>query len=141
VWGGRSRGGPGWSRRARGPGSPSSRWRGRLANASAAAAYEALPLPDPSEEAWRFTDLAGFDPAAFGHVPVPGTVTDVPQLVELDVAGLATVTEDGIEIERAPDGITFAPLDEAHPRLYELVGWSEEFAPHNAAVWQHRLFV
>jgi Fe-S cluster assembly protein SufD len=62
-------------------------------------------------------------------------------MLELDVAGLATITEAGIEIERAPDGITFAPLDESHERLYSLVGWDEKFAAHNAAVWQHGLLV
>jgi Fe-S cluster assembly protein SufD len=109
--------------------------------AEAAARYAELPLPNTSEEAWRFTDLKGFDPGAFGHVPVPGTVTDVPQLLDLDVAALATVSEDGIEIERAPEEITFAPLDDGHERLYELVGWNEKFAAHNAAVWRHGLLV
>ena len=115
--------------------------RARLANALAAARYAELPVPDTTEEAWRFTDLKGFDPAAFGQVLVPGEVTKVEQMLELDVAGVATVTEAGIEIERAPDGITFAPLGEDNERLYSLVGWNEKFAAHNAAVWQHGLFV
>jgi len=112
-----------------------------LADARAAAAYAELPLPDTTEEAWRFTDLRGFDPAAFGHVPVPGDVTKVQQMLELDVAGVATVTEAGVEIERAPEGITFEPLGEDDPLLYSLVGWNEKFAAHNAAVWQHGLLV
>ncbi len=62
-------------------------------------------------------------------------------MLDLDVAGLATISEGGVEIERAPDGVTFAPLDEAHERLYSLVGWDEKFAAHNAAVWQHGLLV
>jgi len=62
-------------------------------------------------------------------------------MVDLDVSGLATVTADGIEIERVPDGITFAPLPEDHERLYSLVGWDEKFAAHNAAMWQHGLLV
>jgi Fe-S cluster assembly protein SufD len=62
-------------------------------------------------------------------------------MLELDVAGLATITEAGIEIERAPEGITFAPLTEEHERLYSLVGWDEKFAAHNAAVWEHGLLV
>ena len=36
--------------------------------------YRSLPLPDTSMEAWRFTDLRGFDPDAFaqdGNVAVP----------------------------------------------------------------------
>jgi Fe-S cluster assembly protein SufD len=108
--------------------------------ATAAARYAELPLPDTTEEHWRFTDLKGFDPDAFGangQVQVPGPET----MLELDTAGLAVVTEDGVEIERAPDGITFEPLDEAHPRLHELVGADEKFAAHNAAVWQHGLLV
>jgi Fe-S cluster assembly protein SufD len=116
-----------------------------MANPAAAERFEALPIPDTTEEAWRFTDLRGFDPASFSHVPVPGqgdeTVTDVPQLLDLDVAGLATVTEAGITIERAPGGITFEPLDEADSRLYSLVGWNEKFAAHNAALWRHGLLV
>ena len=32
-------------------------------------------------------------------------------------------------------------LDESNPRLYELVGWNEKFAAHNAAVWEHGLLV
>ena len=104
--------------------------------------YRELPLPDTTEEHWRFTDLRGFDPDAFGHgsgtVPETGAAKT---MVDLDVAGLATITETGITIERAPDGVTFAPLDEGHERLYSLVGWDEKFAAHNAAVWQHGLLV
>ena len=104
--------------------------------------YRELPLPDTTEEHWRFTDLRGFDPDSFGQVQgtVPGTGADQTML-DLDVAGLATIGEDGVKIERAPDGITFAPLDEGHDRLYSLVGWDEKFAAHNAAVWQHGLLV
>ncbi|MGZ4397945.1 MAG: Fe-S cluster assembly protein SufD, partial [Gaiellaceae bacterium] len=35
----------------------------------------------------------------------------------------------------------FEPLTEEHERLYGLVGWSEKFAAHNAAMWQHGLLV
>jgi len=111
-------------------------------NAEALAQYQALAVPDTTEEHWRFTDLRGFDPDSFEHVP--GTVPRTgPQqtMLELDVAGLATITESGIEIARAPEGITFAKLDEGHERLYSLVGWDEKFAAHNAAVWQHGLLV
>jgi Fe-S cluster assembly protein SufD len=104
--------------------------------------YRELPLPDTTEEHWRFTDLKGFDPDAFGQVP--GTVPETRPagtMLDLDVAGLATITEAGISVERVPEGITFAPLDESHERLYSLVGWEEKFAAHNAAVWQHGLLV
>jgi len=108
--------------------------------AAAAERYAELPLPDTTQEHWRFTNLKGFDPDSFvsnGQVQVPGTAT----MLELDTAGLAVVTESGIEIEQAPEGVTFEPLDEGHPRLQELVGAEEKFAAHNAALWQHGLLV
>ena len=108
--------------------------------AAAAERYAALPLPDTTEEHWRFTDLKGFDPDAFtanGQVPAPGTET----MLDLDAAGLATVTETGVHIERAPEGVTFELLDENHPRLHELVGHDEKFAAHNAALWKQGLLV
>jgi Fe-S cluster assembly protein SufD len=111
-------------------------------NAEALARYEELPLPDTTQEHWRFTDLRGFDPDSYGHVP--GTVPETrpaETMLDLDVAGLATISESGIAIERAPDGITFQRLDESDERLYSLVGWDEKFAAHNAAVWQHGLLV
>jgi Fe-S cluster assembly protein SufD len=114
-----------------------------MSRADALAAYERLPHPDTTEEHWRFTDLRGFDPDAFaekGTVPERGLSLGHGML-ELDVAGLATISETGVEIERAPDGVTFAPLDEEQERLYSLVGWDEKFAAHNAALWQYGLLV
>jgi Fe-S cluster assembly protein SufD len=108
-----------------------------LAKAEAAEAYRSLPLPDTSEEHWRFTDLKGFEPESF----VGGGATEISTLLDLDVAGYATVTENGIEIERAPEGVRFEPLPEDHERLYSLVGWDEKFAAHNAAMWAHGLLV
>jgi Fe-S cluster assembly protein SufD len=111
-----------------------------VARAAAAQRYAELPLPGTTEEHWRFTDLKGFDPDAFtanGQVPVPGTET----MLELDAAALATVTENGVHIERAPEGVTFELLDENHPRLHELVGYDEKFAAHNAAMWKQGLLV
>ncbi|MGI8480158.1 MAG: SufB/SufD family protein [Gaiellaceae bacterium] len=105
--------------------------------------YRALPLPTTSDEAWRFTDLKGFDPDAFvqnGHVRGQTPVVSAKAMLAIDVSGLATVSESGIQIERAPDGITFEPLRE-HARLGELVGTDEKFAAHNAAMWQHGLLV
>ena len=110
-----------------------------MGRAEALERYQALPLPTTSEEAWRFTDLEGFDPDSFSSNGASGTVA--PGLVDVDVTAVATVTETGIEIERAPEGVTFAPLPEDHPRIGELVGWEEKFAAHNAAMWQHGLLV
>ena len=116
-----------------------------MARAELLERYQALPLPTTRDEHWRFTDLRGFDPDAFvenGHVPVPGTgARPGESMLEIDVDALATVSEDGIEIERAPKEITFEPLDENHELLGTLVGTDEKFAAHNAAEWKHGLLV
>jgi Fe-S cluster assembly protein SufD len=111
-----------------------------LDRAAAAAAYQELPLPSTAEESWRFTDLRGFDPESFA---ANGAVAPAAAagLLDIDVAAIAHVGEGGIQIERAPEGIRFEPLDENHPRLGELVGHDEKFAAHNAAVWKHGLLV
>jgi Fe-S cluster assembly protein SufD len=128
-----------------------------MASADALAAYERLPLPDTTEEHWRFTDLRGFDPDAFldaggtsrfpqtrgqaASQPLQTRDMSVETMLELDVAALATISEAGVQVEHAPEGITFAPLAEEHERLYSLVGWDEKFAAHNAALWKHGLLV
>jgi Fe-S cluster assembly protein SufD len=104
--------------------------------------YNALPVPDTTQEHWRFTDLRGFDPDAFGHDRRQAPDAPVPSMLELDVAAEAVVTETGIEIVRAPEGIRFEPLRDDHERLGSLVGWQDDkFAAHNAAAWQHGLLV
>ena len=108
-----------------------------MSRSDALAAYEKLPLPDTTEEHWRFTDLRDFDPDAFEGA----ASAEIETMLDLDVAGYATVTADGIEIEKAPEGLIFAPLPEENERLYSLVGWDEKFAAHNAALWQNGLLV
>jgi Fe-S cluster assembly protein SufD len=113
--------------------------------------YRSLPLPDTSMEAWRFTDLRGFDPDTFaenGHVEgtVPGTVTEsVPELrrdmLEIDVSGLASAEGGKVEIDKLPNGVEFAALPEDHERLGTLVGAEDKFTAHNAASWQSGLLV
>jgi Fe-S cluster assembly protein SufD len=101
--------------------------------------YRSLPLPDTKQEAWRFTDLRGFDPDAFSANGARSVVR-AEQMLEIDVAGLATVSEGGIEIERAPEGIVFEPLTD-HELLGSLVGPENKFTAHNAAAWRHGLLV
>src|SRR5438093_10272332 len=96
-------------------------------------------MPTTKDEAWRFTDLSGFDPDAFA-ADGAAEVATAPAMLEIDAAGIAHVSEAGIEIERAPDGVRFEPLVD-HPRLGELVGWDEKFAAHNAAMWERGLLV
>jgi Fe-S cluster assembly protein SufD len=108
-----------------------------MSRADALAAYERLPIPDTTEEHWRFTDLRGFDPETF----TGAASAEISTMLDLDVAGYATVTADGIEISRAPEGVTFELLSENEELLYSLVGWDEKFAAHNAAMWKHGLLV
>ncbi len=113
-----------------------------MSKAEALERYRELPVPDTTQEAWRFTDLRGFDPDSFDHAPVSETGTGpAGTMLDLDVSGLAVVTEHGIEIERAPEGIRFEPLTDDAERLYDLVGWDTKFTAHNAAMWKHGLYV
>jgi Fe-S cluster assembly protein SufD len=59
--------------------------------------------------------------------------------LDLDVAGRAVVTESGIEIVSAPDGITFEPLPADYPS--QLIPDDDKFAMENLAQWQHGLLV
>jgi Fe-S cluster assembly protein SufD len=110
-----------------------------VARADLVERYQALPLPTTADEHWRFTDLKGFDPDAFSADGAARAAV-APAMLDVDVAGLAHVTEGGIEIVRAPEGVTFEPLSD-HERLGSLVGADEKFAAHNAASWQHGLLV
>jgi Fe-S cluster assembly protein SufD len=105
---------------------------------AAAKRYEELPLPTTADEHWRFTSLRGFAPN--GHVPTPneGTRPAGPML-DLDVAGRAVVTEAGIEIVSAPEGVTFEPLPADYPA--SIVPDDDKFALENLARWQHGLLV
>jgi Fe-S cluster assembly protein SufD len=101
--------------------------------------YRSLPLPDTSMEAWRFTDLRGFDPDSFvqnGSVGAPAR-----DMLEIDVSGLATAAGGKVEIDKLPDGVEFAALPEDHERLGTLVGADDKFTAHNAASWQGGLLV
>jgi Fe-S cluster assembly protein SufD len=107
-----------------------------LTRKDAAKRYEELPLPTTADEHWRFTDLRGFDP-----VSDAGTVSDTftAPVLDLDVAGRVHVTESGIEVVSAPDGIIF----EALPADYDatLIPEDDKFALENLARWQHGLLV
>jgi Fe-S cluster assembly protein SufD len=102
--------------------------------------YQALPFPTTSDEHWRFTDLKGFDPDSFSANGAK-TVQRAGSMLDVETAALAHVSEAGIEIERAPEGVVFEPLTEKHELLGTLVGTDEKFAAHNAAEWRHGLLV
>ena len=108
-----------------------------MSRSDALAAYEELPLPDTTEEHWRFTDLRGFDPDSFEGA----ASAEIETMLDLDVAGYATVTADGDRHREGARGHHLRAADRGHERLYSLVGWDEKFAAHNAALWQHGLLV
>ena len=114
-----------------------------MARPGALERYREIPLPTTIEESWRFTDLKGFDPDSFasnGHARGQTPVVASEAMLEIDTAGIVTVSESGIEVARAPDGIRFEPLAD-HELLGTLVGSEEKFAAHNAAMWEHGLLV
>jgi Fe-S cluster assembly protein SufD len=107
--------------------------------------YADLPMPSTADEHWRFTDLRDFDPDSFvrdGHGQGPGPQPRPTEtLLDVDVAAMATVDENGITIvKEAPEGVTFEPFTD-HEQLGRLVGIDEKFAAHNAAVWEYGLLV
>ena len=102
--------------------------------------YNALPVPDKTEEPWMFTDLAGFDPDTFSANGAATPTAGDSTLLDIAVAGVARVSEGGILIERAPDGVRFEPLAE-HELLGTLVGADDKFSTHNLAAWEHGLLV
>ena len=107
--------------------------------AAALERYRALPLPSTTDEHWRFTDLRGFDPDAFS-VNGARARSAGASMLDIDAAAVAEATEGGIEIVRAPEGITFAPLED-HGLLGTLVGPEDKLTAHNAALWKHGLLV
>jgi Fe-S cluster assembly protein SufD len=108
-----------------------------LTREQAAQRFDELPLPTTADEHWRFTDLRGFDPNVSDASKVSDTFSR-PAL-DLEVAGRAHVTESGIEILQAPEGVTFEPLPADYPS--QLIPDDDKFALENLARWQHGLLV
>jgi Fe-S cluster assembly protein SufD len=110
---------------------------GTITREQAAKRFDELPLPSTADEHWRFTDLRGFSVPEQLSDTVP--VADTRPALNLDVAGRARVTENGIEILQAPEGVTFEPLPADYPS--QLIPDDDKFALENLARWQHGLLV
>ena len=67
-------------------------------------------------------------------------VSDTRPTLDLDVAGRALVTESGIEILSAPDGVTLRAARRATTRP-TLIPDDDKFAAENLAHWEHGLLV
>jgi len=111
-----------------------------MTRAAALERYRKMPLPKPNEEAWRFTDLTGFDPDSY-EPAASARPAQIAPLAELEVEGSARIDESGVEILEAPEGIVFSPLDENDARIGSLIGTDDKFAASNAAFWKHGLLV
>ena len=87
---------------------------------AALARYQELPVPDTTQEAWRFTNLRGFDPNTYDAEPDESMFQTESMLPELEVAGWAEVSETGLRIHSVPtvEGVRFELLDENDPRLH-----------------------
>ncbi|HUZ82380.1 MAG TPA: Fe-S cluster assembly protein SufD [Gaiellaceae bacterium] len=107
-----------------------------LTREQAAKRFAELPLPSTKDEHWRFTDLRGFDPK---EVPDAAAVSHARPALDLDVDGRALVTENGIEILSAPDGVRFELLP--HDYAATLIPDDDRFAAENLARWEHGLLV
>ncbi len=110
-----------------------------LTREQAAQRFAELPLPSTKDEHWRFTDLRGFDPAPNGHGGGQSLDVSARAMLELDVAARARVTESGIEILSAPEGVRFELLPRDHAAT--LIPDDDRFAAENLARWEHGLLV
>ena len=112
-----------------------------LTREQAAKRFAELPLPSTADEHWRFTDLRGFTSVSDTFVAgAETTVSDTSSpALDVEVAGRAVVTERGIEIVSAPEGVRFEPL----PTDYDakLIPDDDKFALENLARWEHGLLV
>jgi Fe-S cluster assembly protein SufD len=106
-----------------------------LTRDQAATRFAELPLPSTKDEHWRFTDLRGFSPQEVSDTKV----SDTKPALDLDVAARAVVTENGIEIVSAPEGVTFELLPPDYPA--KLIPDDDKFALENLARWEHGLLV
>jgi Fe-S cluster assembly protein SufD len=109
-----------------------------LTREDAAQRFEELPLPTTADEHWRFTDLRGFEVPQVSDTSKMSDTVSRPAL-DLDDVGRAHVTESGIEIITAPEGVTFEPLPADYPS--QLIPDDDKFALENLARWQHGLLV
>jgi Fe-S cluster assembly protein SufD len=105
------------------------------------ARYEAIPAPDTSEEHWRFTDLRDFEAESYDPEAAAGGLETESLLDSMELSALVTVTEAGVQVERAADGLRVEQLTDEHPLLGTLVGAEEKLAAHNAAQWRNGLLV
>jgi len=94
--------------------------------AAAREVYESLPVPTNREEAWRYTNLRGYDPDLLPVEPLALT--------------LSGEAPDGVRFQSLASAVAESPdLLERH--LGSVVADSEKFAAANQAGWQDGVFL
>jgi len=85
--------------------------------------FEALPWPDPKSEAWRYTELEGFDLGVYDPLPEPHAVAPTLDDVPNDVlAGIGEVGErSGLAIQIDADAVHMT-LDPALAKQGVVIG-------------------
>ncbi len=111
-----------------------------VTRAAALERYRELPLPDTTEEPWRFTDLRGFDPDAFGPNGA-GPRTGPGTMLDLDVAGYGPSSARAGSRSSGRRRASPSSRCGDHELLGSLVGADDKFTAHNAASWEHGLLV
>src|SRR5262249_37766667 len=79
--------------------------------AAARERYEALPVPTNREEAWRYTNLRGFDPDTFDPQPSGLSLSDAELPEGVVFGSLAALAAERPELVEAHYG-TVVPADE-----------------------------
>ena len=91
-----------------------------LAGRRAVAARPAPPVPSNRDEAWRYTNLRGFDPDAYDRQPATLTLSEA-ELPEGVVGSLARLAAERPEL--------------VEPHYGSVVSGEEKFAAGNVAAW------
>ena len=103
--------------------------------------YQAIPLPTKSDEHWRFTDLAGFDPDSYTAAGEPTPPRRRRRCSRSTHPASRRSARRGSRSRARPRASASSSLTDDHPLLGTLVGHGEKFAAHNAAMWEHGLLV
>jgi Fe-S cluster assembly protein SufD len=88
--------------------------------------FEALPFPDTSMEAWKYTDLKGFsfdafDPLPESHAPAP-TLDDVPDEVQAAIGEVGERAGFAVQLDADVVHLTLDPAVAAKGVVFDTIG-------------------
>ena len=88
--------------------------------------FEALPWPDPKSEAWRYTELEGFDLGAFDPVPeqhgAAPTLDDIPDEVLLAIGEVGERAGLAVQLDADVVHMTLDPALAARGVVFGTIG-------------------